>query len=96
MRTTIRNPPSSNYQRPAERKFWVWRDENRVYMRGYGTAYGRGRPVHMWRWLCTLCDPPASGCRTMPGAWEKIITVSMPHHFQVRHQHHQHVGRSRG
>lgn len=44
-----------------------------------------------WLWECTLCDPPAFGCRTTPDAWERIITISMRYHLRRRRDHHDYV-----
>lgn len=93
-RRSVRNPPSAGYERPLERKFYVWQD--RVISYGTRFAAERGREVHPWRWLCTMCDPPVAGFRCQKGAWEKIMTVSMPRHFLVRHYHHAWVARNRG
>jgi hypothetical protein len=50
----------------------------------------------LWRWECTLCRPVSRGGRFGPQAWEKIMSVSMPHHFRLRHQHHAWVLRNHG
>lgn len=81
--TSRRNPPSTSHVRPAERKFYVWRDR---YIR-YDPHPRRGKGL--WRWCCTLCDPPSYGSRSGPGGWEKIMTVSMPRHFAIRRHHHK-------
>jgi hypothetical protein len=86
---TWSNPPSTNFQRPKERKFYVWQDRHLNY--GAAAARRRGWEQHPWRWLCTLCDPPTGGMRVQKGAWERIMTVSMPCHFRVRRYHHAHV-----
>jgi hypothetical protein len=91
---TWRNPPSTGHARPAERKFYVWQDRCIKY--GDKFAEARGWELRPWRWLCTMCDPPACGFRVKKGAWEKIMTVSMPHHFRVRGQHHKHVATTHG
>lgn len=49
-----------------------------------------------WRWECTLCHPPSKGGRYGPGAWERIIRVSLPRHMRVRVYHHRYVARNRG
>lgn len=49
-----------------------------------------------WRWVCTLCDPPAEGARFSPDAWDRIVAVSMPRHFRVRSSHHEFVHRTKG
>lgn len=75
------NPPSTGFIRPAERKFFIWRH-----------PFLSTEP---WLWMCTLCDPPSRGWRSQPDAFRKIIEISMPHHFRVRHQHHKWVRRHR-
>jgi hypothetical protein len=84
---TTRNPPATGYERPVERKFWIWQD--RVI--DYGEEFSRRHDWerHPWRWLCTLCDPPAQGFRARKGAHQAILTVSMPRHFAVRRDHHR-------
>jgi hypothetical protein len=67
------------YMDRTRRRFRVWRDPF---------------VSHIWRWECALCEPPVYGYRTTRDAWEKIITVSMPHHFRVRHGHHDWVRRA--
>lgn len=72
--------------RPAERKFYVWQDRS-AFPAEFADSHNMER--HPWRWLCTLCDPPAGGYRTRKGAWHDIMTISMPRHFFVRAQHHK-------
>lgn len=81
--TSHRYPFQTHYQRPQQRKFWVWRC--RV------THYRRDRSA--WRWCCTLCEPPTYGFRTRPDAWFRIMTISMPNHMRRLRQHHQFVAR---
>lgn len=83
----FRNPPSTGYTRPAERKFYVWQDRRAAFDDSFAERHGWEK--HPWRWLCTLCDPPTEGYRVKKGAWEKIMTVSMPRHFKVRDSHHK-------
>src|SRR4051794_13191143 len=78
-RTSPRNPPQFQYQRPPIRRFFIWR----VRFRNY-------RPS-MWRWCCTLCDPPSYGARTTADAWEKIVKISLPDHMQFYRKHHAYV-----
>ena len=85
-RTSLRYPAQTGHQRPRQRRFFVWRDPHIRYRSGH-------RP---WRWCCTLCEPPSFGFRSLPGAWARIITVSLPRHMAVRGQHHQHVARTHG
>lgn len=76
-------PHQTGYQRPEQRKFWVWR-----------CRVTRYRPGHSaWRWCCTLCEPPTFGYRTVADGWFRIITESMPRHMRNRRQHHQWVAR---
>lgn len=86
---TWSNPPSTNYEKPVERKFFVWQDRHIAY--GPEGAEKHGWELHPWRWMCTLCEPPTRGFRSKKGAWEKIMTVSMPQHFRARKYHHAHV-----
>jgi len=90
-RTSTRNPPSTNYQRPTERKFFIWRDRCLEHDERYMQKYNLERAP--WRWCCTFCDPPSYGFRSKLGAWQAIINTSMPRHFFVRHYHHQHAAR---
>jgi len=90
---TWANPPSTNYERPTERKFYVWQDRHLNYGQAFAERHGWER--YPWRWLCTMCDPPVGGCRVKKGAWKKIIETSMPRHFFVRGQHHKHVAMTR-
>lgn len=85
-RTSMRNPPSTKYQRPAERKFYVWQDRFITY-----GLNDRGWEKRPWRWLCTMCEPPSYGFRSKKGAWNSIMTVSLPRHMFVRKCHHEHV-----
>lgn len=86
------NPPSTGYQRPAERRFYIWQDRRMDY-RGY-SAYREGKwGRHPWRWLCTYCDPPASGFQARSGAFQRIISTSMPKHFERRQAHHRWAAR---
>ncbi len=87
-RWSKRNPPSTGYQRPEERKFFIWQDRTIDYG---NAAKRRGWERHPWRWLCTMCEPPAQGFRVQKGAWQRIITVSLPHHFRTCGQHHDWV-----
>lgn len=92
--TSQRNPPSTGHHRPTERKFYVWQDRF-IYYGGYRT-YREGRwGRHPWRWMCTFCDPPAYGFRARQGAFNAIITKTMPRHFAVRHYHHEWAARRR-
>lgn len=84
---TRRNPPGTNYQRPVERKFYVWRDRHIRYHDRFSESHGWVE-AYPWRWMCTLCDPPSYGFRSKAGAWRAIMAVSMPRHFRVRDQHH--------
>lgn len=90
-RTSRRNPPATGYQRPLERKFWIWRDRSIGYDDAFARRHGWER--HPWRWMCTLCDPPAYGFRSRQGAFRAILTVSMPGHFRRRRQHHEWAAR---
>lgn len=92
-RTSWRNPPASGYKRPAERKFYVWRDRHISY--GARAVDSGRRAEHPWRWLCTLCDPPSYGFRSKPGGWQAIMRTAMPRHFFVRAAHHRWVARNR-
>ncbi len=87
-------PPSTGYERPTERRFYVWQDRRVTYALDFSRKYRWER--HPWRWLCTMCDPPSEGCRVQQGAWLKIITISMPRHFAVRYAHHKHVAEHHG
>lgn len=90
--TSQRNPPSTGYQRPTERKFYIWEDRHISYS-GYSSyAEGKWGP-HPWRWLCTICDPPAYGFRARRGAYQRIIAQTMPRHFAVRRYHHEWAAR---
>jgi hypothetical protein len=53
-------------------------------------------PYEVWHWECTLCQPPAKGARYGPGAWARIVAISLPHHFRARRCHHQWVRRRYG
>lgn len=77
-KTTLRYPRQTGHQRPQQRLFFIWRDPHIRYRQGH-------RP---WRWCCTLCEPPSFGFRSRPGAWARIITVTLPRHMRVRRQHH--------
>lgn len=91
VRTSTRNPPSTGYRRPTERKFYIWQDRFIYWGKGWSRSHNRDeRP---WRWMCTLCEPPSYGFRCKKGAWLAIMTISMPRHFAVRHYHHEHVRR---
>lgn len=85
--TSFRNPPSTNYERPTERKFYVWQDRAICWSEEFARKHDRER--HPWRWLCTFCDPPTAGFRTRKGAFNSIMTSSMPRHFFVRRAHHK-------
>lgn len=63
----------------TERRFRVWRD-----------------PVvtSIWRWECTLCQPPACGYRATCDAWYRIMTISLPRHMSVKRCHHAWVKRA--
>jgi hypothetical protein len=71
----MRSQLNSPKPRKFRRKARVWRDPE----------------AGCWRWECTLCHPPAYGCRTTDDAWYRIITTSLPHHFRVRVYHHRWV-----
>jgi hypothetical protein len=86
-RTSTRNPPSTNYQRPKKRKFFIWRDRCISYS-GDSYAVRHGWERSPWRWCCTFCNPPTYGFRSKQGAWHAIMTISMPRHFAVRQGHH--------
>jgi hypothetical protein len=89
-RTVWTNPPSTGYKRPKAAKFYVWQDRLLDYS-GYG-AYRQGRwERHPWRWLCTYCDPPATGFVASKGAFERIMRTSKPRHFEHRRSHHRYV-----
>lgn len=81
--TSARYPVQTQYQRPRQRKFWVWRCRL--------THYRRDRSA--WRWCCTMCEPPSYGFRTAKDGWLKIITVSYPNHMRHRYHHHRWVMR---
>jgi hypothetical protein len=82
--TSHRNPPQTGYHRPTERKFYVWQDQFNSY--GGYSAYADGRwGLHPWRWMCTMCDPPAYGFRARRGAYHAIMTQVMPDHL-ARHR----------
>lgn len=85
--TSWRNPPSTGYTRPAERKFYVWQDRFITYSPRDVARGKRGK--HPWRWLCTMCDPPSTGFRCRPGAHRDIMTVTLPRHMFVRRYHHK-------
>lgn len=91
--TSRRNPPSTRYVRPTERKFYIWQDRGIRWDSAF--ARKRGLESRPWRWCCTLCDPPSYGYRTQKGAFQLILKVSMPRHMFVRQQHHEHVARTR-
>lgn len=78
--TSAGYPPATGHERPLRAGVWVWCDLAITYPR-YAARRGR----HPWRWCCTHCDPPASGFRSSPGAWELIMTVSLPRHFAAVH-----------
>lgn len=84
-RTSNRYPPSTGYQRPTRRKFYVWRDPFIRYRGSQRQQWGDAP----WRWCCTMCEPPSFGFRCKPPAWERIMTVSLPHHLRVLHYHHE-------
>ena len=84
--TSLRYPPSAGYQRPSQRRFFVWQDRFIRYRDGH-------RP---WRWCCTLCEPPSFGFRSLPGGWARIMTGTLPRHLSVRNFHHRHVARTHG
>jgi len=86
-KTSVLYPPSTGYRRPPKRKFYVWRDRAISY-RHY-RQYPEDWELHPWRWCCTLCDPPAFGFRARKGAFEAVMTISMPHHFYRRRAHHR-------
>jgi hypothetical protein len=88
-RTSLRNPPSTKYQRPIERKFFIWRDRSICW--GKAWADDHNREERPWRWCCTFCNPPSYGFRCKKGAWQAIINTSMPRHFFVRQDHHHWV-----
>jgi hypothetical protein len=90
VRRSWRNPPSTGYERPTVRKFYVWRDRH-VRYGSSGRRHGWGESP--WRWMCTFCDPPSIGFRARAGAWQAIIGTSMPRHFEHRKSHHQWVAR---
>lgn len=82
------NPPSTGYTRPTDRRFYVWQDRH-IYYGGYRN-YREGKwGLHPWRWMCTLCDPPSYGFQARAGAYQRIITSTMPTHFQRRQAHHR-------
>jgi len=91
---SVHYPPATGYERPQVRRFWIWEDRTISYRDG--TARRRGWGQHPWRWCCTFCDPPAFGFRAREGAWQAIVTISMPRHFRVRYCHHQYVARYPG
>lgn len=86
-----RNPPSTDYQRPTVRRFYIWQDRHIVYERRFAEHRGWGQQP--WRWMCTFCDPPSYGFRSRKGAWAAILNTSMPRHFRVKHYHHRRVAR---
>ncbi len=74
----------------------TWRSE-RPPLRGVPASrrcvrIWKSRHFRMWLWECSFCEPPTRGYRTQRGALEKIITISLPHHFRRLDQHHKHVG----
>lgn len=90
MSAARRNPPQTNYQRPTERKFYIWQDRHIDYS-GYG-QYQHGKwGRHPWRWMCTYCEPPSTGFLASKGAFQRIIKTSMPQHFKHRRSHHRYV-----
>jgi hypothetical protein len=91
--TTTRNPPSTNYQKPTERKFYIWR--HRYLRYGHSLRTDRGWGDYPWLWMCTLCDPPSYGWRSRAGGWQAIISTSMPRHFAHKRAHHQWVSEHR-
>ena len=90
IQTSWRNPPSTNYRRPTERRFYVWRDRFILYGKG-GYAESHGWGEYPWRWLCTMCDPPSYGFRAKRNGWQSIMTVTLPRHMRVRAAHHRWV-----
>jgi hypothetical protein len=87
--TSWRWPPSTRHERPEERRFYIWQDPHIDYSDGFARNHGWER--RPWRWCCTLCDPPACGFQVKKGAWNRIMTSTMPRHFRVRQGHHRHT-----
>jgi hypothetical protein len=50
--------------------------------------------LRAWTWECTLCWPPARGARSGPGAWGKVVRISLRGHMRRRSVHHQRAARA--
>jgi hypothetical protein len=70
------------------RKFYIWQNTHIDYSGSSRYAEGKwGR--HPWLWMCTFCEPPAYGFQARAGAFQRIISSTMPRHFERRQAHHR-------